>query len=117
MVGREGDVGENVARLTVEILSLPSVVSPKQACERLKLLLAREDEFLANHPSTATEGHLSAYARATRLMSPAAARAFSLDDEPAEIQERYGRSQFGQGCLLARRLVEREVPFVEVSLG
>jgi uncharacterized protein (DUF1501 family) len=50
-------------------------------------------------------------------MSPAAAKTFSLEDEPAEIQERYGRSQFGQGCLLARRLIERRVPFVEVSLG
>jgi uncharacterized protein (DUF1501 family) len=50
-------------------------------------------------------------------MSASAAKAFSFDDEPAAVQERYGRSQFGQGCLLARRLIERNVPFVEVSLG
>ena len=50
-------------------------------------------------------------------MSPAAAKAFDLADEPAKVQDQYGRSQFGQGCLMARRLIETNVPFVEVSLG
>jgi len=52
-----------------------------------------------------------------RLMRSAAASAFNLDSEPTALRERYGRSQFGQGCMLARRLVERGVPFVELSLG
>ena len=51
------------------------------------------------------------------MMSPEAAKAFQLDDEPSKNREPYGNTQFGQGCLLARRLVERGVPFVEVSLG
>ena len=42
--------------------------------------------------------------------------AFKLDEEPAALRDAYGRSRFGQGCLLARRLVERGVPFVEVTL-
>jgi uncharacterized protein (DUF1501 family) len=50
-------------------------------------------------------------------MSRSAARVFDLADEPAAVRERYGRSQFGQGCLLARRMIERHVPFVEVSLS
>ena len=61
--------------------------------------------------------HQSAYARAVRLMSPSASNVFDLAQEPAAVKERYGRSQFGQGCLLARRMLERDVPFVEVSLG
>src|SRR5262249_3098862 len=40
-----------------------------------------------------------------------------LDEEPAKLRDTYGRNRFGQGCLLARRLVERGVPFIEVSLG
>jgi uncharacterized protein (DUF1501 family) len=40
-----------------------------------------------------------------------------LSQEPDEVREAYGRTVFGQGCLLARRLVERGVAFVEVSLG
>ena len=41
-------------------------------------------------------------------------KAFDLDEEPEALRDAYGRNLFGQGCLLARRLVERGVPFVEV---
>jgi uncharacterized protein (DUF1501 family) len=51
------------------------------------------------------------------LMRSKAAKAFDLDEESAEVRESYGKTRFGQGCLLARRLVERGVPFVEVTLG
>ena len=61
--------------------------------------------------------HQAAFEGALRLMKPAAARAFDLSEEPAALREAYGRTLFGQGCLLARRLVERGVPFVEVTLG
>ncbi len=50
-------------------------------------------------------------------MRTESAKAFDLDDEPAGVRDAYGRNRFGQGCLLARRLVERGVPFVEVTLG
>src|SRR6185437_14181693 len=43
--------------------------------------------------------------------------AFNLDEEPPILRDAYGRNLFGQGCLLARRLVERGVPFVEVTLA
>ncbi len=52
--------------------------------------------------------------RALRLMRSPKARAFDLSAEPARSRERYGDHRFGQGCLLARRLVEAGVPFVEV---
>ena len=55
--------------------------------------------------------------RAARLMHSAAAKAFDVEEEPASVRDAYGRTAFGQGCLLARRLVERGVPFVEVSLS
>ena len=44
-------------------------------------------------------------------------KAFKVDEEPTEMKEKYGTNGFGQGCLLARRLVEAGVPFVEVDLG
>lgn len=114
LVGREGNEG---ARLTVENLSTAKAITTDQAYERFALLESMQKPFLDVRPGASAESHLSAYAKATRLMSPKAAQAFSFDDEPAALQEKYGRSQFGQGCLLARRLVERHVPFVEVSLG
>jgi len=50
------------------------------------------------------------------MISSNAKGAFKLDEEPAALRDKYGRNRFGQGCLLARRLVERGVPFVEVAL-
>src|SRR5262249_55893477 len=54
---------------------------------------------------------------AYRLMSSREAReAFALDREPARTRDRYGRTRFGQSCLLARRLIERGVRFVTVNM-
>jgi uncharacterized protein (DUF1501 family) len=74
-------------------------------------------DFLTHRPGVATLSHHSAYIRAVKMMRSSAAKAFDLDEEPAAVQDAYGRNPFGQGCLLARRLVERGVPFVEVSLS
>jgi hypothetical protein len=49
------------------------------------------------------------------VTSPAARRAFDLGREPPAVRDRYGRSAFGQGCLLARRLVEAGVRLVTVN--
>jgi hypothetical protein len=92
-------------------------VSRQHADARIELLRAMEDEFVPNHPGIAPQSHQTAYERAVRLMRTAGAKAFDLDDEPASLRDRYGRNLFGQGCLLARRLVERGVPFIEVTLG
>ncbi len=54
------------------------------------------------------------------IASPSAKGAFKLSDEPENVRNRYGRSggsSIGQSCLLARRLVERGVPFVTVNSG
>ena len=55
------------------------------------------------------------YGRPTRWSRHRAARAFRLDQEPALIREEYGATRFGQSCLLARRLVESGVRFVQVN--
>jgi len=50
-------------------------------------------------------------------MAGKGAKALDLDDEAPAVRDAYGRNRFGQGCLLARRLVERGVAFVEVTLA
>jgi hypothetical protein len=107
--------GEN-STLRVEDLTSPSI-SPDRWKERLGLLQEMEQPFLASRPGPGTASHLTAYDRAARLRSPTAMRAFNLLEESDAMRDRYGRGTFGQGCLLARRLVERGVPFVEVTLG
>ena len=103
--------------LRVQNLTPPADVVRPQLDARISLLDEMERDFGERHPGVATQSHRTAYDRAVRLMRTAAAGAFQLDDEPARIRDLYGRNLFGQGCLLARRLVERQVPFVEVSLG
>jgi hypothetical protein len=71
------------------------------------------------------EGHAQAvqardvfYEKAHSLItSPAAKRAFDLTLEPDRVRDAYGRTPFGQSCLLARRLVEAGVQFVTVTNG
>jgi Protein of unknown function (DUF1501) len=112
--------GANDARnlsFKVEDLNLPAGVDTPRADARLGLLDCLRKDFLSSHPGVGPLSHQDAYLRAVRLMRSAAARAFELEEEPASVRDAYGRTPFGQGCLLARRLVERGVPFVEVTLS
>src|SRR5260370_31110143 len=103
--------------LRVQDLAAPADVSSKQVDARIRLLAGLEQDFATQHPGVAPQSHQTAYDRAVRLMRTVGAKAFNLDEEPSALRDAYGRSIFGQGCLLARRLVERGVPFVEVSLS
>lgn len=59
----------------------------------------------------------STFHQAYTLMSSAKAReAFELDKETPAMREKYGKNRFGQGCLLARRLIERDVRFVTINM-
>jgi hypothetical protein len=103
--------------LRVEDLAPAAGVGKDHTTARIDLLEQVQREFLAGRPDLPALSHQSAYDRAVRLMRTAAAKAFDLTQEKASIRDGYGRNLFGQGCLLARRLVERGVPFVEVTLG
>ena len=67
--------------------------------------------------SDAAKAHQASYDKAMRMVETQARKAFQLEEEKPELRDAYGRNLFGQGCLLARRLVERGVPFVEVTLA
>ena len=108
-------VGGDGEALGVQDLALPSGMKPGQAEARLGLLNDLNSKFVAGRPDAGPLAHRAAVERAVRLMKPAAARAFDLQEEPAKLRDRYGRNRFGQACLLARRLVERGVPFVEAT--
>ena len=55
--------------------------------------------------------------KAYELILGDARKVFDLSEEPDELRDRYGRNKFGQSCLMARRLVERCVPFVTINYG
>jgi hypothetical protein len=95
----------------------PLGLSEERQRERLRMLRDLGAAFVASRPGPGTASHVTAYDRAERLGKTAAAEAFDLAREHDSLRDQYGRNSFGQGCLLARRLVERGVPFVQVTLG
>jgi len=101
----------------VQNLKQPSSLTELQASSRLQLLASMEHCFLHQRPGNPGASHLQSYAQAERMMKSGAAAAFELDQEPPALRDAYGRNSFGQGCLLARRLVEKGVSFIEVSLN
>jgi hypothetical protein len=104
-------------QLKVKDMDLPESVTRAQAEARVKLLEDMEKDFSSQRPGIPSQSHKTAYERAVKMMRSAAAAAFNLDEEKNDLRDKYGRTLFGQGCLLARRLVERGVSFVEVSLS
>ena len=108
----------NDANYRVRDLSAPAGITP-QSLERRKSLLAAVDQ-LANRvkgsDQIATYDEFSRKA-AEMVLSPQAQAAFAIEREESKTRDDYGRSEFGQSVLLARRLVENGVRFVTVNYG
>ena len=100
----------------VPALQLPKELTPERLADRRTLLdaMSRAERHT---DELAAAGALDDYrARALAMLTnPAAASLFDVAKEPAALADRYGRTRFGQSCLLARRLVEGGVPFVQVN--
>ncbi len=104
------------ANLTVEGLSGPAGVGADALAARRRLLAEMQKGFAERYESAATAAHAAGYRKAQRMIDTQGLGAFKLEEEKDKLRDAYGRNRFGQGCLLARRLVERGVPFVEVTL-
>jgi hypothetical protein len=100
-----------------QIRDLDLGLRPDQVTRRVEALRMIENQFIDQNRGMAASEHAKVINKTLKLMSSDQMRAFRVGEEPADVQERYGRNNFGRGCLLARRLVEAGVPFVEVDLG
>lgn len=107
VVGRPGSLPENVG-LTVD---------RDRFDRRTGLLTKLTGEFARTGSAELAQTHSSLYGKASRLLLTPEIEAFDVAGEPATLRSQYGDSNFGRGCLLARRLVERGVAFVEVRSG
>jgi hypothetical protein len=95
----------------------PDYISAVRAERRQKLRDAVDGAIASFEKSTQAKQLDQSFELAYRLMSsPQAREAFALDKEPSAMRDRYGRTRFGQCCLLARRLIERGVRFVTVNM-
>jgi hypothetical protein len=96
-------------------LSLPNNLSLDRLENRREVLRLIDEQSELLGFSAVAQGIDSSYQRAiSMLTSPQVKKAFDLSAEPAELRDRYGRTTYGQGCLLARRLVEAGAKFVNV---
>ncbi|MFG0260937.1 MAG: DUF1501 domain-containing protein [Novipirellula sp. JB048] len=85
--------------------------------QRMAALNMIEQDFAKRTRDLPASEHSKVLRKTFDLMSSAQMKAFEVAEEPEAVKERYGTNGFGQGCLLARRLVEVGVPFIEVNLG
>jgi uncharacterized protein (DUF1501 family) len=104
------------ANLSIDYLKPDRPVAVSDQEVRRKLLGELQGDFEKRHGGAAAAAHAASYRKAQRMVDTDAHGAFRLDEEPAKVRDAYGRNRFGQGCLLARRLLERGVSFVEVTL-
>ncbi len=85
--------------------------------DRLSIAKKLDQSFAQKYDVKNVRAYSDMYDDAVKMMKSEELTAFDLDAEPAALRQKYGRDNFGQGCLLARRLVEHGVRFVEVSFG
>ena len=107
----------NAAGFKVPDLLPPDYITGIRAERRQKLREAVDGATAAFEQNAAAKQLDDNFALAYKLMSSAKAReAFALEKEPDKTRDRYGRTRFGQSCLMARRLVEAGVRFVTVNM-
>jgi hypothetical protein len=92
-------------------------IQEARMADRMKLLGALETRFISEKRGSAAEEHAKVYKKANDLLTSPQMKAFQVRSEAKDIIDKYGDNNFGRGCLMARRLVEVGVPFVEVNSG
>lgn len=98
--------------------TMPSNATPQvnenRFQRRLGLLDELEQEFSDRGGKTVVKNHRGIYGKASKMVVSPHLKAFDFSDESDALKAAYGDNEFGKGCLLARRLVERGATFVEV---
>jgi len=85
--------------------------------KRLSLLKDMDRKFTDQVKDSSVAAYNDFYESTLRLMKGKDLECFDLTKEPADLRAKYGENRFGQGCLLARRLIEGGVRYVEVESG
>lgn len=104
------------ANLSIDYLKPDKPVAANDQDVRRQLLADLAGDFEKRYGGAAAKAHAASYRKAQKMIDTEAKGGFRLEEEPGKLRDAYGRNRFGQGCLLARRLLERGVSFVEVTL-
>ena len=104
-------------KLGLQNTQSPKYLDEKNFQSRQRLISKFEGGFRSKYPTTEVKAYLDYYREAVRLLKSPDLEAFDINKETQEVRDSYGAHRIGQGCLLARRLVEKKVRFVEVEYG
>ena len=120
----EGFLGSSYAPLPVgdpeaglQNARRPQGISAERFAKRLRRLARMNASFEKRYGGKATASYSEMYDQAVKLMGSKDLEAFDISKESEAMRAAYGDDPFGQGCLLARRLVESGTRFVEVTSG
>ncbi len=97
--------------------NIKPTTSDNMFTKRIALMDEFDGAFRKKFQGEDVKAYTEFYDETLKLMKSEDLKAFDLGQESSSTRESYGRNQFGQGCLLARRLVEHGVRFVEVQMG
>ena len=117
--GASGFLGSRYAPMELTTNNIPEYirkldgVSELDHQQRADLRDLLGKQFAAGRQSDTLGSHNQAYERVRGIM--ASEKLFDVTQEPQKVRDRYGKTQFGEQCLIARRLVEAGVPFVRVA--
>lgn len=100
-----------------EIRNLKMKLEDNRFQQRIAALSIIENGFIKQNRGGTGEDHMKILKSTVDLMTSQQMEAFKVSTESNAMRDKYGRNNFGEGCLLARRLIEAGVPFVEVDLG
>jgi len=95
----------------------PEYLTDSSFDKRIELIDGFDKKFRNKFKVRKVQTYNDFYTEATSLLASGELKAFDLNEEKPEDRDRYGRDPFGQGCLLARRLIENNVRCVEVTCG
>jgi len=99
------------------VRNLKMGLDDNRLAQRMSALEMVEKGFIQSNRGSAAEDHMKILDKTVKLMTSSQMQAFKVAQETPEMLERYGNNNFGKGCLMARRLVEAGVPFIEVGNG
>lgn len=97
--------------------SLPSGITEDRFVKRMKRAMDMNRNFLAKYNDKQVRAYTGMYDEAVKVMKSEDLQAFDLTKEKQETREAYGTDKFGQACLLARRLCEAGVRYIEIDNG
>jgi hypothetical protein len=116
-----GFLGATYSPLVVDyngtIRNLQSSVDYQTVQRRLEVLSVIENKFIQEKRGELASDHAKMLNKTVDLMFGPHTQVLNISKEPQNIRDRYGNTSFGKGCLMARRLVEIGVPFIEVDMG